>query len=209
MGDKAIFKMDSSRKIRNGFMALVVSISNQLKKKYDSKNATEDKEDSVVVAYLDSVGEEWRAFVDDELKKSNENNSKTLGGNTRNNDDEENEENNYEIQMEKIMARFTNFNQILHNNSSNDDDDDDDDNTQDDSTNSKDDDGFEEDDEIEDCNTRATDVESDAPANAGTMIQHVVLKDAEPMIKEFTDNNFWSIPTTPGMSDDDLLAELD
>lgn len=127
MAEDASFKMQSERLIRNGYMALVVSISNQLKKKYDTKNSSSDNEDNVVVTYLDSVGEEWRAFVDDELKKSNDNNNKTLGGNTKNNDDEENEESNYEIQMEKIMARFTNFNQILS--SKNDDDEEEDDNT--------------------------------------------------------------------------------
>lgn len=33
-----------------------------------------------MIEYLDGCGEEWRAFVDDELKKSNENNNKVLGG---------------------------------------------------------------------------------------------------------------------------------
>ena len=83
-----------------------------------------------MVDYLNGVGEEWKDFVDNELKKSNERNNKTLGGCTKNNvdDDEEKEDSNYDdVQMQKIMARFTNFNSILSQGSSNDDDDDDDD----------------------------------------------------------------------------------
>ena len=126
MSEQANFQMESERNIRNGYMALVVSVSNKLQKKYRG----EDQEDSVVSEYLDGVGEEWRAFVDDELKKSNENNNKTLGGcTTRNNmsEEDEKEDSNYDVQMEKIMARFTNFNQILSQTAGNDDDDDDDD----------------------------------------------------------------------------------
>jgi hypothetical protein len=45
---------------------------------------------------------EWKEFVDNELKKSNERNNKTLGGCTKNNvdDDEEKEDSNYDdVQM--------------------------------------------------------------------------------------------------------------
>jgi len=127
MSEKAFIQMESERQIRNGYMALVVSVSNKLQNRYTEH---EKLEDEVVKEYIDETGEEWRAFVDGELKSSNENNNKTLGGcTTRNNMSEENEEenSNYDVQMEKIMARFTNFNQILSQNSGNDDDDDDDD----------------------------------------------------------------------------------
>ena len=56
-------------------MALVVSVSNKLQAKY---NASDDQKDSVVSDYLDSAGEDWRAFVDGVLKDSNENNDKTV-----------------------------------------------------------------------------------------------------------------------------------
>ena len=61
------------------------------------------------------MGEEWRAFVDDELANSNTNNNKTLGGSTKIDDGENSngDDPNYDDQMEKIMQRFTNFNQIL------------------------------------------------------------------------------------------------
>ena len=146
MGGQAWFTMESERKIRNGFMNVVVQVSNQLKKRVESAAADADAADktdeakktpdTTVSGILDGAGEEWRAFVDGELKASNDNNAKNLGGSTTKNDkDSENEDNNYDVQMEKIMARFTNFNQILSagNNDNNDEDSDEDgDATQDD-----------------------------------------------------------------------------
>lgn len=113
MGGQAWFTMESERKIRNGFMNLTIQVSNQLKKRTEApkEGETDKTEDTVVVNILDGAGEEWRAFVDGELKSSNDNNAKNLGGSTTKNDkDSENEDNNYDVQMEKIMARFTNFN---------------------------------------------------------------------------------------------------
>jgi hypothetical protein len=106
--------MITGRLIRNGFMALVVSISNKLIKKFKG-NGTAGSEDATIIEYLDNVGEEWRAFVDDELANSNTNNNKTLGGSTKIDDGENSngDDPNYDDQMEKIMQRFTNFNQIL------------------------------------------------------------------------------------------------
>ena len=128
MSEKAVFTMESERQIRNGFMALVINIANKLQKKFDGSGSAEKTEDITVTDYLESVGEEWRAFVDTELKKSNENNNKTLGGSTtRNMDDEDDKaDETYDVQMEKIMQRFTNFNRILSQNSATDDDDEED-----------------------------------------------------------------------------------
>jgi len=132
-------------------MNVVIQISNQLRKRNEAaKEGEADKtEDKVVQDILDGAGEEWRAFVDGELKSSNDNNAKNLGGSTTKNDkDSENEDNNYDVQMEKIMARFTNFNQILSagNNTNGDDNDsdEDDDNTQDEKDEGK---NFDEDDD--------------------------------------------------------------
>jgi hypothetical protein len=101
MGNAATYKMESGRSIRNGYMNLVVQISNQLIKKADNKADaadTEKKEDSVVVNYLESAGDEWKQFVDDELKKSNDNNNRTLGGSTTQKDKEsDNEDSNYDV----------------------------------------------------------------------------------------------------------------
>ena len=81
MGAEASFKMNSERLIRNGFMGLVVNVSNKLQKRF--KGTATKPEDTVVVEYLDNVGEDWRAFVDDELANSNANDAKTLGGSTK------------------------------------------------------------------------------------------------------------------------------
>lgn len=131
MSQTASYELESSRTIRNGYMALVISVATKLQARYDG---TDENKDQVVADYLDEAGgEEWRAFVDDELKKSNENNNKTLGGCTRNSaseDNDEGENSNYDVQMEKIMQRFSNFNQILSETSGQDDDDDDEDEEQ-------------------------------------------------------------------------------
>lgn len=109
-------------------MAFVVSVSNKLVKRTEQVGVaeTDKQEDITIINYLDNV-QKWRDFVDGELKKSNENNKRTLGGSVRRgSDDEEKDDSNYDVQMEKIMARFTNFNQILSQGSSNDEEEDDD-----------------------------------------------------------------------------------
>jgi hypothetical protein len=53
-------------------MAVVIKIANNI------INAAKDKE--FVQEYLDSLGEDWKLFVDGELKRSNDTNSKSLGG---------------------------------------------------------------------------------------------------------------------------------
>lgn len=53
----------------------------------------------------------WRYFVEGELLKSNETNNKNLGGQQpRNPIDEDDAEKDYEMDMEKIMAKFSSFN---------------------------------------------------------------------------------------------------
>ena len=85
-----------------------------------------DKED--VKAYTESQGEEWTAFIEGELKKSNETNSKSLGGQQPRHSigDEDDNNDHYEVNMEKIMQRFSNFNSLSSSNDDNNDDDDDD-----------------------------------------------------------------------------------
>jgi len=211
MGDKAFFKMESERKIRTGYMGLVVTISNKFQKKYELIQNMEKPESTNIVDYLDSVGEEWRAFVDVELKKSNERNNKTLGGSTTkssNEEDEEKEDSNYDVQMEKIMARFTNFNSILSQGSSNDDDDDDDD---DDDTQDDKEDKFEEEDDKQNSGRPDTPQLARDTSDQGVKVQNVELKVPEPLVHDFIDNNFWRVDTpTNDLPDiDDLLAELE
>lgn len=94
-----------------------------------------------VINYLDNV-QEWKAFVEGELSKSNKKNNKTLGGSSRPSDDDNQEDENeinYDVQMDKIMARFNSFNQIIQNPTPTDDDDDNDEDelTQDDPNSSQ------------------------------------------------------------------------
>ena len=205
MSEKNDFELESERKIRNGYMALVISVANKLQKKYDGSANSEGMEDNIMVEYLDSVGEEWRKFVDVELKNSNEKNNKTLGGCTsRNNASEEDDkdDNNYDVQMEKIMARFTNFNQILSQNPSNNDEDDDDD---DDTHEDKEENNFDEDDD----NDSAPKPEG-TEADYAMKIQPVVLKEAEDLEDKFSDHNYWKLEENDSEVDvDALLAELD
>ena len=72
-----------------------------------------------------SLGEDWKSFVEGELKRTNELNNRSLGGQQPRHsiDDTEDADNHYEVNMEKIMARFTNFNQLITSSNSNADDD--------------------------------------------------------------------------------------
>jgi len=83
-----------------------------------------------VKEYLDSLGDDWKSFVEGELKQSNTLNTRSLGGQQpRNINDDADEDNAYEVNMEKIMARFSNFNSAMSQKSDDNDDDDDDDDT--------------------------------------------------------------------------------
>jgi len=198
LAKEASVALSGGRLIRNGYMNLVVNIANKLQKKYEPGSTGEKSEDTTVYDYLDSVGEEWRVFVDDELKKSNDNNAKTLGGCTTRNNQEEEDDNNdstYDVQMEKIMARFTNFNQILSQNSGNDEEDED----EEEDTNEDGSGGFDEDD-------GAT---TDSASDAGVKVQPVSMKEVEPLHEEFVDHTFWSLPKPEEYDVDALLAELE
>lgn len=201
MAEQAEFEMSSGRKIRNGFMGLVVQVSNKLQKKYTKTETT--NEDATVVEYLDSVGEEWKAFVDGELKTSNEDNNKTLGGTTKT--PEEDEDNTYDVQMEKIMARFTNFNQILTNQSTNDDDDEDDDCDEEDTQSNE----TEETNEEESDDSKKASQSDSTPSDDGLKIQKVDVKEPEPLEADFVDNNYWNVNKVDEIDYDSLYAELE
>ena len=191
MGGEASFKMNSERLIRNGYMGLVVSISNKLVKRF--KGTDTKAEDATVVEYLDNCGEEWRAFVDDELAISNANDQKTLGGSSKPDDPgSEDGDTNIDVQMDAIMRRFSNFNSMLNNN--NDDTTNDDDNDTDD--------------------TSGTDDKGISPDASDVMkIEKVELKVLEPLEEEFIDNSYWKV-TKPEAEEEDidyeaLYAELE
>jgi hypothetical protein len=227
MGGEHQYEMESERKIRNGHMALVVSISNSLIKKTEAeageaKPATSDAETTTTSAETgpklftdflakEETSEAWKAWVDGELKKSNDNNKRPLGGSvsSRLSEEDDKDDNNYDVQMEKIMARFTNFNQILSSGGSQEEDDDEeeDENTQD--SGDKNDDGFDEDDD--DKKTDDTNHSSFGQSDVGIKLQKVNLIVPEALDEEYIDNTYWKTPE-PKPEDvdvDALLAELE
>jgi len=225
MAEHATIKMESGREIRNGYMGLVISVANKLQKKYETDAEKPDEEDPIVTEYVESAGEEWRAFVDGELKTSNENNNKMLGKCNRAMSESENEDSSsYDVQMEKIMARFSNFNQILSNNSGNDDDDDEDEDDYpkiDADPTSKTDEDLTGDhaklDAPELQKSESTPVHGDSGllneepgedyhSNSGLRVMPVTLKAPEVLEPEFSDNTFWEKPL--GVKEDDLEAMM-
>lgn len=110
-------------------MALVTKLGNLIENQ--RKNHEEVQE------YVDSLGEDWKQFVEGELKRSNDTNNKSLGGQQpRSSMSDDEGDKDYEMTMEKIMTKFSNFNTALSNRQSsteNDDDDDDDDEEEEDS----------------------------------------------------------------------------
>ena len=105
-------------------MAVVVKIANLILKNKDKEGVSD---------FLASIPdqEEWKAFIEGELKRSNDTNNKNLGGQQPRPMDDENDEKDYDMNMEKIMARFSNFNSSMSNReSSNEDEEDEDENTE-------------------------------------------------------------------------------
>jgi hypothetical protein len=119
-------------------MAVVIKIANNI------INAAKDKD--FVSEYLDSLGEDWKSFIDGELKRSNDANSKSLGGQQPRPTGSDDDDMDSSTSMESILSRFSNFNTAMSQkvNSQNDDDeedeDDDDDNEQNEEQKDEDDD---------------------------------------------------------------------
>lgn len=97
-------------------MATVIKIANLIVKNKDKEGVSD---------FLASLpnSDEWKSFVEGELKKSNEINNKNLGGQQPRNLDDDNDEKDYEMNMEKIMAKFSNFNSGMSNRSQSNDED--------------------------------------------------------------------------------------
>ena len=110
LASRTTYSHESNRTIRHGYMALIIKLANLLQKHTDKPEVKE---------YIDALGDEWKSFVEGELKQSNILNTRSLGGQQpRSSQDDEDESNQYEVNMEKIMARFSNFNSVLSQSSS-------------------------------------------------------------------------------------------
>jgi hypothetical protein len=131
----------------------------------------------------------------------------TLGGCTtnKNNDDDDDggEGSSYDVQMEKIMQRFTNFNQILSETSGQDDDDDDEDEEAQEYIKGD----IDEENVPEQDITKGLNYSSDQSVN----VTPVKIKAPEELNDDFVDQSFWQIPATKveEIDYDALLAELE
>lgn len=177
---QARFTHSSGRSVRNGYMGFVIKLGNILKKQVDD----------LQVLFKNLADDSWTAFVDGELKKSNEINQRNLGGQQPfNSFDEEEDSNSYEQNMEKIMQRFTSFTNSMSSNNSNNDD------------NKNDNDSDEEDDVLRDRSNSE---------DAQKQIEVVLPEDNNKVDGEFADGNYWRVDT--GASDellDELLADYE
>ena len=147
-------------------MAVLTKVANMLQR-------NQDKED--IKTYLESV-EGWQQYSEEDLKKINEVYNRSLGGQQprQSNADEEENDNNYEVNMEKIMARFTNFNQIQSNSSNQDEDEDDEKQNDEDEENKK--------------SNQDEEMFKDLPLNTEDLSSQ---ETKEPVDAKFGDNNYW------------------
>jgi hypothetical protein len=103
-------------------------------------------------------------------------------------DDDDNKD--YEMNMEKIMAKFTNFNTSMSNRSNATDDDD------------------EEEEEIEVNRHEGDEDDKDDGFGPLQTVQTEPLRSEEPLVKEFVDSSYWVKDLNVG-SVDDLLADYE
>lgn len=71
LGGKKNYAHESNRDIRHGYMALIIKLANLIQKHNEKPEVKE---------YLDTLGDDWKTFVDGELKQSNILNTRSLGG---------------------------------------------------------------------------------------------------------------------------------
>lgn len=170
-------------------MALVTKLGNLIQK---------FKENPEVSKYLNSLPnqDEWKQFVEGELKRSNETNNKNLGGQQpRSSMDEDDDSKDYEMNMEKIMAKFSNFNTGMSNKSNNDDDEEEEEETE---INKNQDEEDKEKHEYYDDEQKAE----------GKIDTEPMLS-LEPLDQEFVDQTYWKTDVLGGKSVEDLMADYE
>lgn len=173
-------------------MAAVIKVANVINKQKESKDE--------VLSYIQSLGDDWKQFIDGEFKRSNEINNRSLGGQQPRSSmgDEDGGDNDYEMNMDKIMAKFSNFNAMSASKASNDDDDDDEDKIEED----RHDDDLKNDLLME----RDREYESDKPSSLQI---HVELKVQEPLVQEFVDTSYWKVDLFDPNNVDALLEDYE
>lgn len=180
-------------------MGVVVKIANSLIKAKDKDFVSE---------YLESLGEDWRLFVEGELKRSNENNTRSLGGQQPRPSGSEDDDMDSSTSMDSILSRFSNFNTAMSQKANSQQDDDDDDEEEDN-------DNHQEENEDEDRDSIMKERDSQYQ-NVGELIRPgtpilipTVAKAEEPLVKDYVDNNYWKVALFGGKSVEDLMAEME
>lgn len=81
-------------------MAVVVKLANIILKNKSKEGVQE---------YLDSLGEDWKSFVEGELKQSNDVNTKSLGGQQPRQSSADDDDMEGSMSMDSILQKFQNF----------------------------------------------------------------------------------------------------
>ena len=71
LANKTNYSHESNRNIRHGYMALIIKLANLIQKHNDKPEVKE---------YIETLADEWKTFVEGELKQSNTVNTRSLGG---------------------------------------------------------------------------------------------------------------------------------
>lgn len=101
--------------MRHGYMGFVIKLANLIKSIHDNEELNSLEKAKEV------FGDSWVLFLAGELQVSNERNCRSLGGKMK--VFMEDDDNQFEVNMEKIMSRFTTFNSIVSSSSDNNDND--------------------------------------------------------------------------------------
>eukprot|EP00347_Sterkiella_histriomuscorum_P022039 403331901 len=213
LSQKSNFEHSSKRLIRHGYMALVIKTANLFQK---SRETFEE-----VREYLESssFSGDWAAFVEGELKKSNDTNNRNLGGQQpRTSMDEDENEKDYEMNMEKIMAKFSNFNASMSNRSSSSNtDNDDEEEEEEDSDIIRHQADHEEDEE----DSKHEEHRQESPTKQVNHTQHedeelgikpipMDFKEIDPLVDQFADNQYWTeLNIHANQSVDELMADYE
>lgn len=182
-------------------MGVVVKIANSLVKAKDKDFVSE---------YLESLGEDWRLFIEGELKRSNDNNMRSLGGQQPRPSGSDDDDMDSSTSMDSILSRFSNFNTAMSQKANSQQDDDDDDEEEEDNEHNQD-----EKDEDEDRDAFMKERDSEYQ-KAGELIRPgtpifipTVARAEEPLVKDYVDNNYWKVSMHGEKSVEDLMAEME
>lgn len=202
MAASKTYHLESNRSVRHGYMAVVVKIANTIVKNRGKEGVQE---------YLDSLGEEWRAFSEGELKSSNEANTRSLGGQQPRQPGNDDDDMEGSMSMDSILQRFQNFSterskrESLASSQNDDDEDEEEDEEEEDQHV-----GFEphtvepDEDKLSFLKDRDSQyAETEQPPKPSALVEQ------EPLAKEYIDNNFWKVELYEQKSIEELMAEME